>query len=114
MQRALGRRLGPRGAERREHANRQRTLSREGLARLLQIATLIMVGAVLAMAAAMGTMLWQRRPRLAKLKLEGFSRGELWRMVLLEKHPDCWVSAVSPAPCSASTVSNCSIGRSRT
>jgi len=39
---------------------------------------------VLAMAAAMGTMVWQRRPRLAKLKLEGFSRSELWRTILLE------------------------------
>ncbi|HLM84772.1 MAG TPA: FtsX-like permease family protein [Solirubrobacteraceae bacterium] len=66
------------------HAGRENALSRQGLARLTQIATLIMVGAVLAMAAAMGTMLWQRRPRLAKLKLEGFSRGALWRTVLLE------------------------------
>jgi putative ABC transport system permease protein len=66
------------------HAERQRTLSRQGLARLTQIAVLIMLGAVLAMAAAMGTMVWQRRPRLAKLKLEGFPRAELWRTVLLE------------------------------
>jgi predicted lysophospholipase L1 biosynthesis ABC-type transport system permease subunit len=27
---------------------------------------------------------WQRRPRLAKLKLEGFPRGELWRTILME------------------------------
>jgi putative ABC transport system permease protein len=67
-----------------QHADRQRTLSRQGLARLTQIATLILIGAVLAMAAAMGTMVWQRRPRLAKLKLEGFPRGELWRTILLE------------------------------
>jgi putative ABC transport system permease protein len=84
VQRALGAGSGLAVQSAAAHADRQRTLSREGLARLLQIATLIMVGAVLAMAAAMGTMLWQRRPRLAKLKLEGFSRGELWRMVLLE------------------------------
>jgi putative ABC transport system permease protein len=84
LRRALGAGSGLAVQSAAQHANRQRTLSREGLARLLQIATLIMVGAVLAMAAAMGTMLWQRRPRLAKLKLEGFSRGELWRMVLLE------------------------------
>jgi putative ABC transport system permease protein len=58
--------------------------SRQGLARLTQIATLILIGAVLAMAAAMGTMVWQRRPRLAKLKLEGFPRAELWRTILLE------------------------------
>jgi putative ABC transport system permease protein len=67
-----------------QHAARQRALSRAGLARLTQIAVLIMVGAVLAMAAAIGTMVWQRRPRLAKLKLEGFPRAELWRTVLLE------------------------------
>jgi putative ABC transport system permease protein len=67
-----------------QHAGRERALSRAGLVRLSQIAVLILVGAVLAMAAAIGTMVWQRRPRLAKLRLEGFSRGELWRMVLLE------------------------------
>jgi putative ABC transport system permease protein len=67
-----------------QHAERQRKLSRQGLVHLTQIAALIMVGAVLAMAAAMGTMVWQRRPRLAKLKLEGFRRAELWRTVLLE------------------------------
>jgi putative ABC transport system permease protein len=63
---------------------RQRALSRQGLSRLTQIATLILLGAVLAMAAAMGTLVWQRRPWLAKLKLEGFSQSELWRTVLLE------------------------------
>jgi putative ABC transport system permease protein len=61
-----------------------RAVSRQGLRRLSQIATLILVAAVLAMAAATGTMIWQRRPRLAKLKLEGFAPAELWRTVLLE------------------------------
>jgi putative ABC transport system permease protein len=66
------------------HAGQQRALSRQGLERLTQIATLILIAAVLAMAAAMGNMVWQRRPRLAKLKLEGFPRAELWRTILLE------------------------------
>jgi putative ABC transport system permease protein len=66
------------------HAAQQRSLSREALARLTQIATLIPLAAVLAMAAAMGAMVWQRRPRLAKLKLEGIGRAELWRTILLE------------------------------
>jgi putative ABC transport system permease protein len=61
-----------------------RAVSRQGLQRLSQIATLILIAAVLAMAAAMGAMIWQRRPRLAKLKLEGFSPSELWRTVLVE------------------------------
>jgi putative ABC transport system permease protein len=65
-------------------ASQQRALSREALARLTQIATLIPIVAVLAMAAAMGAMVWQRRPRLAKLKLEGFPRAELWHTILLE------------------------------
>jgi putative ABC transport system permease protein len=63
---------------------KQLALNREALARLTQIATLIPIAAVLAMAAAMGAMVWQRRPRLAKLKLEGFPRAELWRTILLE------------------------------
>jgi putative ABC transport system permease protein len=66
------------------HATEQNALSRQGLQRLTQIATLILVVAVLAMAAAIGNMIWQRRPRLAKLKLEGFPRRELWRTILLE------------------------------
>ncbi len=67
-----------------QHAGRQRALSREALARLTQIATLIPIAAVLAMAAAMGALVWQRRPRLAKLKLEGLPRAKLWHTVLLE------------------------------
>jgi putative ABC transport system permease protein len=67
-----------------QHAAQQSALSREALARLTQIATLIPIVAVLAMAAAMGAMVWQRRPRLAKLKLEGLPRAELWQTILLE------------------------------
>ncbi len=67
-----------------QHAGQQRALSRQGLERLIEISTLIIVGAVLATAAAMGTLVWQRRPRLAKLKLEGFPRSELWLVILLE------------------------------
>jgi putative ABC transport system permease protein len=67
-----------------QHANQQRALSREALASLTQIATLIPIVAVLAMAAAIGAMVWQRRPRLAKLKLEGIPRVELWRTILFE------------------------------
>ncbi len=67
-----------------QHAAKQSALSRQALARLTQIATLIPLAAVLAMAAAMGALVWQRRPRLAKLKLEGIARAELWQTILLE------------------------------
>jgi putative ABC transport system permease protein len=66
------------------HAAEQNALSRQGLQRLSEIAILILVVAVLAMAAAIGNMVWQRRPRLAKLKLEGFSRTGLSQTILLE------------------------------
>jgi putative ABC transport system permease protein len=66
------------------HTAQQIALSRQALARLTQIATLILIVAILAMAAAMGAMVWQRRPRLAKLKLEGLPRAALWRTILLE------------------------------
>jgi putative ABC transport system permease protein len=67
-----------------QHIALQSSLSREALANLTQIAALIPIAAVLAMAAAMGALIWQRRPRLAKLKLEGLPRAELWRTILLE------------------------------
>jgi putative ABC transport system permease protein len=66
------------------HTAKQIALSRQALANLSQIATLIPIVAVLAMAAAMGALIWQRRPRLAKLKLEGIPRIQLWATILLE------------------------------
>ncbi len=84
LQRKLGPGSGLTVQTAEQHADKQRALTRQGLARLTQIATLILAAAVLATAAAMGAMVWQRRPRLAKLKLEGFSPGELWGTILLE------------------------------
>ncbi|HEY2719943.1 MAG TPA: FtsX-like permease family protein [Solirubrobacteraceae bacterium] len=84
VERALGHGSGLVVQTAEQHADKQRSLTRQGLARLSQIATLILAAAILAMAAAIGAMIWQRRPRLAKLKLEGFSPGELWGTILLE------------------------------
>jgi putative ABC transport system permease protein len=84
IQQALGAGTGLAAQPSEARAGQQRALSRQGLERLSQIATLILIAAVLAMAAAMGAMIWQRRPRLAKLKLEGFSPRELWGTILLE------------------------------
>jgi putative ABC transport system permease protein len=67
-----------------QRADAQRALDRQALARLSQIAVLIPAAAVLAMAASIGAMIWQRRPRLAKLKLDGLTRGDLWATVLIE------------------------------
>jgi putative ABC transport system permease protein len=83
-QRALGAHSGLAVETAGRHTARQIALSRQALSRLTQIATLIPIAAVLAMAAAMGALIWQRRPRLAKLKLEGLPRVDLWRTILLE------------------------------
>ncbi len=63
---------------------RQRALTRQGLSRLSDIATLMLIAAALAVAAIIGAMIFQRRPHLATLKLEGFSPALLWRTIVLE------------------------------
>ncbi len=57
-------------------------LAREGLSRLTQIALLLMIAAALAMAAAMGASIWQRRVSLASLRIQSFRPAQL-RVVLL-------------------------------
>jgi putative ABC transport system permease protein len=66
------------------HEQNDIAAQRQGLARLTQIAALVLVAAALAMAAAMGAMIWQRRSRLAGMKVDGFAQGELWRALLWE------------------------------
>jgi putative ABC transport system permease protein len=67
-----------------QRAARQRASSRQGLSRLTQIATLVLIATVLSISVAMGTMIWQRRPRLARMKAQGYSRPVLWRALLIE------------------------------
>ena len=80
--------LGPRSGLRVETmAERERlhyATAAQGVARLTQIRSLVLIAAVLAMAAAMGAMIWQRRARLADMKVDGFSRIVLWRALLWE------------------------------
>jgi putative ABC transport system permease protein len=67
-----------------ERELRDRATTRDGLARLTQIATLMLIAAALAMAAAMAGMVWQRRRRLADLKLAGIGHRQLWKALLVE------------------------------
>jgi putative ABC transport system permease protein len=57
---------------------------RQGLRSLGEIATLLLLTAALALAAAFSTAIYQRRARLAALKADGFDRRRLWRGLLLE------------------------------
>ena len=84
LRRALGPRSGLSVRTAASRAQRQQALNAAALVRLTQIATVVPIAAVLAMAAAIGGILWQRRPSLARLKLEGLRRAQLWRAVLLE------------------------------
>jgi putative ABC transport system permease protein len=67
-----------------ERQARHYASTRDALSRLTQISSLVLGAAVLAMVAAMGGTLWQRRVTLAGLKVDGFTRAELWKAVLLE------------------------------
>ncbi len=58
--------------------------SLESLARLDQITALVLGSAVLAIVGVMASMIWQRRPAIAQLKVHGYPEGELWRALLLE------------------------------
>lgn len=58
--------------------------ARQGLDRLTQISTLVLIGAILATAAAVSATVWQRRNRLAELRAQGFSLRQVWAALLTE------------------------------
>jgi putative ABC transport system permease protein len=58
--------------------------ARDGLQTLGEISTLLLITAALAVAAVLSATIWQRRARLASLKIGGFDNRQLWRALLLE------------------------------
>jgi len=58
--------------------------ARQGLHTLGQISTLLIVAAALAVAAALSASVWQRRIRLASLKIQGYRPDQLWAGLLME------------------------------
>ncbi|MHB8491924.1 MAG: FtsX-like permease family protein [Solirubrobacteraceae bacterium] len=58
--------------------------AQEGLGQLGQVAELLVIAAVLAMAAALGSHIWQQRPSLSALRLEGTKPYRLRRLMLAE------------------------------
>jgi putative ABC transport system permease protein len=58
--------------------------AREGLRTLAEIATLLEIAAALAVASALSATVWQRRLRLAALKMQGYDSVQLWQAVVLE------------------------------
>lgn len=58
--------------------------ARQGLETLAEISTLLLIAAGLAVASALSAAVWQRRARLASLKIQGYDSRQLWRALLLE------------------------------
>jgi len=84
VERALGPSSGLRVQTLAERKAQYAALARQGLTSLTQISTLLLIAAALAVAAALGAAVWQRRARLAALKIQGFDEWQLWRSLLLE------------------------------
>ncbi|HYB22606.1 MAG TPA: FtsX-like permease family protein [Solirubrobacteraceae bacterium] len=60
------------------------TLAEEGLSRLGEISTLLVIAAILAMVAALGSNIWQQRTAIASLRIAGASPRRLRRLLLVE------------------------------
>jgi putative ABC transport system permease protein len=67
-----------------QRQHRHYALIDQGLARLTQIKLLVLIAGALAIAGAMGSMIWQRRDLIAFMKVDGYRRGVLWRWLLCE------------------------------
>jgi putative ABC transport system permease protein len=67
-----------------ERAQRHYVLAAQGVARVTQIRLLVLIAAILAVVGAMGSMIWQRRDRVAFNKCHGFRESVLWRALLCE------------------------------
>ena len=70
-----------------ERQHRHFALIDQGLARLTQIKLLVLIAGALAIAGAMGSMIWQSRDLIAFMKVDGYRRGVLWRWLLCESYP---------------------------
>ena len=84
VQRALGSGTGLVVETSRQREARHHVVTAQGLARLTQIRLLLALAAVLAVAAAIVSMLLQRRDLVAFMKVDGYRKGVLWRWLLCE------------------------------
>jgi putative ABC transport system permease protein len=67
-----------------ERAAQADALARQGLSRMSQITLLLMIAAALAMAAAIGAGIWQRRSALASLRIHSFTPWQLRAVLTYE------------------------------
>lgn len=69
---------------RQEREAQYKANSRQAVATLGEISTLLLIAAAFAVASALSASIWRRRPQLASLKVQGYDRHQLWRSLLLE------------------------------
>lgn len=62
----------------------QDAVSEAGLARLSEIALLVVIAGMLATVVSMGALIWQRRERFADMKPQGITTGVLWAALVFE------------------------------
>ena len=84
VRRALGSKTGLTVETTPERQQRHYALISHGLSRLRQIRLLVLFAAVLAVAGAVCSMIWQRRDLVAFIKRQGYRRSVLWRWLLCE------------------------------
>jgi putative ABC transport system permease protein len=84
IQRALGGGSALRVETAAQRDHREMAASRAGLSRLRQVASLTLVAAVIAMAAAMAGLLWQQRATVARQKLDGHPTAAMWRALAVQ------------------------------
>lgn len=84
IQTALGRSSGLEASLAATRARRIEALASEGLGQLREISTMLLIAAIVAMAAALGSSIWQRRAGLAGLRLFGATRLSLQGILLIE------------------------------
>ena len=84
IQAALGSHTGLEVETAGEREQRHYALARQGLLRLTQIRFLVLIAAMLAIAGALGSLIWQRRGYVAFVRALGFKRPVLRRWLLLE------------------------------
>ena len=67
-----------------ERRARDYTVINQGLSRLTQIKLLVLLASALAIAGAMTSLMWQRRERIASIRVQGYSPLVLWQWLCLE------------------------------
>lgn len=84
VQRALNPNEGLTAETSSERRARDNAVINQGLSRLTQIKLLVLLASGLALAGAMTSLMWQRRERIAAIRVQGYSPLVLWQWLCVE------------------------------